>query len=419
MFIDECHDALTGHPDRADKWNALASRFSRRKIPIVLMSATVPPHLTHRFATAFHIKQEELMEIRSSTNRPEIGMHVVRIKPGLPSHVNGSLERLVHMLSQRLAEHERMLVFFPSQHEAQAYAERTRCAVYHSQLFEEGNTRTDNLRRWDEGQTKIMACTTAFAQGIDRPNIRSVVIFKPTFGLLTVNQMLGRAGRDGQKSHVFFLTVGDTITTTKSTNLNEAKDRCLKELELLINGNRCRRSINSLHMDGDILGTRCDETHGEPCDVCDPHSPMQQLAMKAVQPEAPSGAALPHSDVPKQAHPPQPAPCYIPEHAYPAFVPASSVINSTHQTMTNRHVPKLTQDSEDLYDLSSQISPSQANILDEIEAKYCMVSTLSREFTLILTRNNHQDPKPVPPQIVQGKLWFFLKSTLKVSDFRP
>lgn len=248
-------------------------------MPLILMSATMPPHRVLNFVNPFGIREHNLNEVRSSTNRPEIGMHVIRVSPIAG---NRALRHLVNALRQRLTHEERMLVFFSSQAEAQEFAVGARCAVYHSELWQPGNTKAYNLDLWDRGESKVMACTTAFAHGIDRPGVRYVVIFRPSFGLLTNNQMLGRAGRDGKESHVFFITDEEGIRCIGRSEAS--KNKCEAELEDLIHGQECRRFTNMVCMDGHELATRCNEKpYGVPCDVCAPDGDMQRLALQAVE----------------------------------------------------------------------------------------------------------------------------------------
>ncbi|KAG1830491.1 hypothetical protein DFJ58DRAFT_736947 [Suillus subalutaceus] len=210
FFVDEFHDISTSHPGRIVPWKQLAQQFGKMRIMIILMTATGPPCRIASFIKPFGMKRNLITEVRSSTNRPEIGMHVVHLQPIAAMQ---SLRHLVAALSKRLAAEERILVFCNSQGDAEGFSLQAKCAVYHSDLWQAGNTKAYNLNLWDEGETKVMACTTAFAQGMDRPHVRYVVIFKPSFGLIVNNQMLGRAGRDGKESHVFFLLTRGSIAT--------------------------------------------------------------------------------------------------------------------------------------------------------------------------------------------------------------
>lgn len=291
---------------------------------IALLSATIPPHLLVIFIKPFGIKDRDLAKLRSSTNRPEIGTHLIPVQPIVAQR---SLQSLVHALKGRLLDEERMLVFFSSQGDAESFASQARCAVYHSNLWEPGNTKAYNLDLWDRGESKVMACTTAFAQGIDRSNIRYVVIFRPAYGLIVNSQMMGRAGRDGKESHVFFVTDADRITSFRG--LKTGKEHCLEELDEVVHGQKCRRYSTMLCMDGEDLATRCtEEPRGVPCDVCSPDSPMQRFAMEAIATpftaaaHGSSGGAAP-----------------------PAFVPATA----SHQTVANVSVGLTVSHSLALY----------------------------------------------------------------------
>jgi Helicase conserved C-terminal domain len=260
-------------------------------IRIVLMTEMGPPRHIANSIKPFGMKLSAITEVRSATNRPNIGMHVVRIQ-----HITAmqSLGQLVSALCKRLAEEERILVFCSSQVDVESFAVLAKCAIYHSGLCQAGNTKSYNLHRWDAGETKVMACTTAFSQCMDRPHVRYVVVFRPSYGLIINNQMLGRAGRDEKESHVIFLTdqTGD-MCRGRSTH------ECVKELDDLLNGKKCRRFTNTLCMDGDKLAVKCmDDPPGIHCDVCDPDSFMQRLAVESIEiplrsPEVPEYACSP------------------------------------------------------------------------------------------------------------------------------
>jgi hypothetical protein len=359
------------------------------------MSATMPPHRVLNFVHPFGIRERNLKELRSSTNRPEIGMHVVQVPPIAALK---ALRHLVNALCRCLINEERMLVFFSSQAETETFAESTHCAIYHSDLWKAGNTKAYNLDLWDRGESKVMACTTAFAHGIHRPAVRHVVIFRPSYGLLTNNQMLGRAGRDNKKSHVFFVTDQTGIRCVGKGEVS--KNKCEVELEDLIHGDECRRFTNMICMDGHELATRCNEMpHGVPCDICAPASEMQSFALKAVQdptrpfddpPQSGLSTGVGGSTLHGGAHA---ADNKHPKNTPSAFVPASSLLDKVISTSVSCRgamicccIHPLTQgpslakapsaDSDDMYDLAvdSQLTLSQSRLFDALEAIHRPVS---------------------------------------------
>ncbi|KAG1835871.1 hypothetical protein F4604DRAFT_1944010 [Suillus subluteus] len=353
VYVDEFHDVVNCHPNRTVRWKVLAKQFGRMKIQIILLSATMPPHLLNIFVKPFGIKVKDLAKLRSSTNRPEIGMHLIPVQP-IAAHE--SLRKLVHALKERLLDEERMLVFFGSQVDTEFFASQTKCAAYHSNLWQAGNTKAYNLDLWDRGESKVMACTTAFAQGIDRSNIRYVVIFRPTYGLIVNNQMMGRAGRDGEESHVFFVTDADRITTFRGCKTG--RENCIEELDDVVHGRECRRYSTMVCMDGIDLATRCtEEPRGVPCDVCSPDGLMQRFAMEAIA--SPFTMAKDSSNGGADAT----------EAAPLAFVSAAAFHQTVAADVSEPDPAQPTsQDSDAMYeDSCPQITPSQARVLHAME----------------------------------------------------
>ncbi|KAG1846986.1 hypothetical protein DFJ58DRAFT_843305 [Suillus subalutaceus] len=244
MFVDEIQDILICHPERELPWRNLARHLSKLRIPLALLSGTNPPSNVAASLEHFSLEPNAILQIRSCTDRPEIGFHVLRV---LPQAFDLSLKRIVHALQSTMSKSDRMLVFFSKNIEADAFSLHMDCAVFHSNLPTSGNTKDRNLERWDSGDTQIMACTTAFAQGVDRSSVRYVVISEVEYGLLVVNQMSGRAGRDGQEAHTFYLTRKTTLSAFEGENDHD----CSKGLDDVLFHHTCRRYTSIKYMDGE------------------------------------------------------------------------------------------------------------------------------------------------------------------------
>ncbi|KAG2062627.1 P-loop containing nucleoside triphosphate hydrolase protein [Suillus decipiens] len=278
IFIDECHDMIMCHPERKRPWELLASQFSRMNCQIILLSATFSPAITAAYIQPFGIHLSQLHEVRSCTDRPEIGFHVLRV---LPSDANGALHLLVAKLQTRMARSDRMLVFFSSNREADEFGAAISCAVFHSGLPTMGeNSKADNLDKWDSGKTKVMACTTAFAQGIDRSSIRFVVINGVEYGLPVVNQMAGRAGRDGKEAHAFYLTC-KTEFGAFTSDLDFDSTYALQDV---VFGTTCRRYTSISCMDGPQFAYCCkNKADVMQCDICGPTAEVHVFALNAIR----------------------------------------------------------------------------------------------------------------------------------------
>ena len=275
MFIDEHHDVLSCPPDRVASWKRLARWASEQEIPLYLLSATAPPALQQALLDPYNMKPANTAFIRSSTNRQEIGLHT------MPVSGAGGLRSLARALARRLKERERMLIFFNSCDEAERFSEENQCPVFHSKLPQGNKAKDLNVELWENGESKMMACTSAFGVGVDKPNVRFVVVHTPKHSLMSVLQAAGRAGRDGSESHVFFTTTWKAGQLPSSHSSDVGMHR---ELDQLLHGGRCKVHQAMAYMDGKSLAKVCKQISNQvPCDVCHPDGEVHKFALRAVK----------------------------------------------------------------------------------------------------------------------------------------
>ncbi|KAG2097400.1 hypothetical protein BD769DRAFT_1677794 [Suillus cothurnatus] len=145
-----------------------------------------------------------------------------------------------------------------------------KCASYHSNLFKAGNTKAYNLNLWEQGESKVMACTTTFMQGMDRSN------------------MMGHTGQDGRESHVFFITDAERVTSFHGEKTGW--EQCIEELNNMVHGEECRQYSTILCMDGKILACTSEMESNNPFMLA-----SQPIVSTSSRPELPPPSSFPNN----------------------------------------------------------------------------------------------------------------------------
>ena len=255
----------------------------------IFLTATFPPHLTKAFFSATVCEKNTLV-IRATTDRPELGYHVVMANP--KALFTRNTVALTAALEKRLRDDERMIVFFQSSEECEQFSAAYPCALYHSKLPTSGyGSKLTHLYDWDSGDRKVLAATTAASVGIDRPYIKYTVVVQNTYGLLTFAQEIGRGGRRGEHSHTILLQQPNYHRVHRFTGLFDPKDtNCVAAMGAYgCNMATCRRTVLLKTFDGANLCDKrrrwlaCHQIAGaNQCDICDPHSETALLVKSAL-----------------------------------------------------------------------------------------------------------------------------------------
>jgi transcription-repair coupling factor (superfamily II helicase) len=129
-----------------------------------------------------------------------------------------------------------------------------RIGIAHGQLDEESLAKV--MSEFDNGKTNILVCSTIIENGLDLPNVNTIIVENATkFGLAQLYQLRGRVGRGLRQAYAFFLYGSHKLT-------GNAKKRLQSLLEARELGSGFQLALRDLEIRGvgNILGK---EQHGK------------------------------------------------------------------------------------------------------------------------------------------------------------
>ncbi|HEU0246800.1 MAG TPA: ATP-dependent DNA helicase RecQ [Gaiellaceae bacterium] len=199
VVVDEAHCvSMWGHDFRPD-YLFIRHALAELGEPTLLgMTATATPETAREIGDALGREPEV---VRTTVVRPNLRYEVEEVANAddRVSAVVGRLETL---------EGGSAIVYARSRRSTEELARTLRgygfrAEHYHAGLEPEERTRVQDA--FVSGRAQTVVATTAFGMGIDKPDVRLVCLVNYPSSLEEYTQMVGRAGRDGERSDTLLL----------------------------------------------------------------------------------------------------------------------------------------------------------------------------------------------------------------------
>ena len=259
--IDEAHCiSQWGHDFRPEYTQLGRLRALFPGVPIVAMTATADPETRKDILGQLGLADAAIFV--AGFDRPNITYTVIpKQKP---------MAQLSSFLTGRRGEAG--IVYALSRKRVEEVAERLRdagfsAAAYHAGLPDHERKRVQEAFQRDD--IRIVVATVAFGMGIDKPNVRFVVLYDMPKSVESYYQETGRGGRDGLPSEALMLFgMGDVMTARKLIENSDNAERVKIEIQKLnamvgyAEALTCRRRA-LLSYFGDLREHDCDN-----CDIC-------------------------------------------------------------------------------------------------------------------------------------------------------
>ena len=193
VVIDEVHCvSMWGHDFRPDYMFIRAALEDLGNPSILGLTATATPTTERDIALSLG---RDLDVVRASVQRPNLRLEV--------EHVEGEDDRQRAMLARVRALPGSGIIYARAREKCERLAailqrSGVNAVHYHARLEPAERSRVQD--RFLQGSARVVVATTAFGMGIDKADIRWVLLYNFPNSLESYVQMVGRAGRDGETS---------------------------------------------------------------------------------------------------------------------------------------------------------------------------------------------------------------------------
>jgi transcription-repair coupling factor (superfamily II helicase) len=173
-------------------------RKLRASVDVLSLSATPIPRTLHMALSG--LRQLSVIATPPGGRRPVI-TKVAREQDDI---VKKALELELGRKGQAYVLWNRVETIEAAAERIRKLAPHARIVVGHGQMPEDELMRV--MEQFDTRQADILVCSTIIQNGIDLPNVNTLIVFDaPSFGLSDLYQLRGRVGRGNQQAYAYFL----------------------------------------------------------------------------------------------------------------------------------------------------------------------------------------------------------------------
>lgn len=205
IVLDECHLVVTAskYREKMEK----TKEFRKLGCQMIYLTATLPLHMSMQLSERLLLSRP--VTIRSLTVRKDIDYQMTLI-PG-PDLFSTACEYISSALDVDWFKGEikaRAIVYCQTRSAVAEAAKRLNGSCYYSDSGTK-EEKDEVMESWMRGDVRVIVATSAFAEGVDYPQVRLIFHIDPRDSAIEFVQGVGRGGRDGKgATSCVFLSAG-------------------------------------------------------------------------------------------------------------------------------------------------------------------------------------------------------------------